>query len=106
MKDRAVIAFLVFSPILFATLNPSRPGWAQAAPESLAAGAAKTWPSQPPAGIPFQASSELTGIEFTGRHAQYGHADTWYPSWAANGNLYSPKRSGSPKSGCAGVWLV
>ena len=49
----------------------------------------KIWPSQPPAGIPFAASSEVTGVAFTGRHAQYGHADTWYPSWATDGNLYS-----------------
>jgi len=54
----------------------------------------KVWPSQPPADIPFPPSTELTGVAFTGRHAQYGHADTWYPSWAANGNLYSPWTDG------------
>jgi hypothetical protein len=50
---------------------------------------AQVWPSQPPAGIPFEPSKEITGIVFTGRHAHYGGADTWYPSWAANGNMYS-----------------
>lgn len=52
------------------------------------------WPSQPPADIPFEASQTLTGITFTGRHAQYTTADTWYPSWAADGNLYSPWTDG------------
>jgi hypothetical protein len=47
------------------------------------------WPSEPPPGIPFAASTELTGIEFTGRYARYGNADTWFPTWASNGNLYS-----------------
>ena len=53
------------------------------------------WPSQPPADCPFQKSTEVTGIAFTGRHIRYEHADTWYPSWAANGNLYSPWTDGT-----------
>jgi hypothetical protein len=52
------------------------------------------WPSQPPASCPFQKSSNITGIAFTGRHNHYANADTWYPSWAANGNLYSPWTDG------------
>jgi hypothetical protein len=51
--------------------------------------AGQVWSSEPPAGIPFAASSELTGIVFTGRFARYGNADTWFPTWASNGNLYS-----------------
>lgn len=47
------------------------------------------WPSEPPADMPFPNSKELTGIAFTGRHAEYEHADTWFPTWASNGNLYS-----------------
>lgn len=53
------------------------------------------WPSEPPAACPFQKSQFITGIAFTPRHAEYGHADTWYPSWASNGNLYSPFTDGS-----------
>lgn len=49
----------------------------------------RIWPSQPPADIPFEPSKELTGVAFTGRSAHYEHADTWFPVWAANGNLYS-----------------
>ena len=52
------------------------------------------WPSTPPANCPFAASTEITGIEFTGRHAEYTRADTWYPSWASDGNLYSPWTDG------------
>ncbi len=47
------------------------------------------WPSTPPKECPFQASAALTGLNFTGRHAEYENADTWYPSWAADGKLYS-----------------
>ena len=34
-------------------------------------------------------------MAFTGRHTRYANADTWYPSWAANGNLYSPWTDGT-----------
>jgi hypothetical protein len=53
------------------------------------------WPSNPPATCPFPRSEELTGLDFTGRHVEYENADTWYPTWAANGNLYSPWTDGS-----------
>jgi hypothetical protein len=58
-------------------------------------GEAKIWPSQPPADCPFEPSKEITGVAFTGRHSDYYFADTWYPSWAADGNLYSPYTDGS-----------
>lgn len=52
------------------------------------------WPSEPPAGCPFAKSSELVEIVFTGRHAEYTQADTWYPSWASDGKMYSPWTDG------------
>ena len=52
------------------------------------------WPSEPPADCPFQPSTDITGIAFTGQHVHYANADTWYPSWAANGNMYSPWTDG------------
>jgi hypothetical protein len=52
------------------------------------------WPSEPPADCPFKQSSDITGIAFTGKHIRYANADTWYPSWAANGNTYSPWTDG------------
>lgn len=53
-----------------------------------------TWPSEPPANCPFPASTEITGLRFTGVHSDYHFADTWYPTWAADGNLYSPFTDG------------
>ena len=52
------------------------------------------WRSEPPADCPFKPSAALTGVVFTGRHAEYTGADTWYPSWASDGNLYSPWTDG------------
>jgi hypothetical protein len=52
------------------------------------------WRSAPPAGCPFKPSASLTGIEFTGRHSDYRCGDTFYPSWASDGNLYSPWTDG------------
>lgn len=43
---------------------------------------------------PFEQSSEFSGLTFTGRHKNYTNADTWYPSWASDDNLYSPWTDG------------
>ncbi len=53
------------------------------------------WPSAPPSDMPFLPSRNLTGVTFTGRHAEYTHADTWFPSWASNGHLYSTWTDGT-----------
>ena len=53
------------------------------------------WHSQPPLDCPFPCSTTLVAVAFTGRHAEYEGADTWYPSWASNGNLYSPWTDGT-----------
>lgn len=53
------------------------------------------WPNQPPADCPFVPSQTLKGIAFTGHHAEYTAADTWYPSWASDGKLYSPWTDGN-----------
>jgi len=47
------------------------------------------WKSEPDEGCPFEPSKDIRGIAFTGRHATYTDADTWYPSWADDGNMYS-----------------
>ena len=52
------------------------------------------WPSQPPAGCPFSPSKSIRGLVFTGRQASYTNADTWYPSWASDGAMYSPWTDG------------
>lgn len=66
--------------------------------ESLACGANRLpimprypgeWPSEPPRHCPFPQSNSFRRIDFTGRHKEYAAADTWYPSWAEDGALYS-----------------
>ncbi|MHC4706904.1 MAG: hypothetical protein ACYS8I_07445, partial [Planctomycetota bacterium] len=52
------------------------------------------WPSTPPDDCPFEQSSQLVAILFTGVHSNYKVADTWYPCWASDGNLYSPWTDG------------
>ena len=52
------------------------------------------WKSQIPEDCPFEISKSLTGIYFTGRHSDYKCGDTFYPSWASDGNLYSPWTDG------------
>jgi hypothetical protein len=77
----ALAAMLVLLPVfLIADPVPPYPG---------------VWPSTAPMVCPFPRSGELTGLNFTGRHAEYENADTWYPSWAADGNLYSPWTDGN-----------
>lgn len=53
------------------------------------------WPSKPPADCPFEQSDDIVGIYFTGQYATYTNADTWYPSWASDDNLYSPWTDGN-----------
>lgn len=55
------------------------------------------WPnaSNPPPGAPWPKSKDIIGWELlSGANANYGGADTWYPSWAADGNLYTPWTDG------------
>ena len=47
------------------------------------------WLSVVPKDCPLTQSREFEGLGFTGRFVNYGHADTWYPSWGADGRLYS-----------------
>jgi hypothetical protein len=53
------------------------------------------WPSETPTDCPFEQSREFSGILFTGVRSDYKLADTWYPTWASDGNLYSPWTDGS-----------
>ena len=52
------------------------------------------WKSEVPDDCPFERSQTLTGIFFTGRHSDYRCGDTFYPSWASDGNMYSPWTDG------------
>jgi len=55
----------------------------------------KVWISEPPPDCPFKQSDTIIGLGFTGRHREYTGADTWYPSWASDNNLYSPWTDGA-----------
>ncbi|HMO27207.1 MAG TPA: hypothetical protein PKB10_13170, partial [Tepidisphaeraceae bacterium] len=52
------------------------------------------WPGNPPADCPFPRDRQHDRVVFTGRYANYTNADTWYPSWASDGHLYSPWTDG------------
>ena len=56
------------------------------------------WPNQPHADIPWPRSADLLDVEIEwGRNAVPPNigADTWYPSWASDGNLYSSFTDGT-----------
>ncbi len=53
------------------------------------------WNDMPPSDCPFPQSPDFAGIGFDGKHAEYEKADTWYPSWASDGNMYSPFTDGT-----------
>ena len=60
------------------------------------------WKSVIPDDCPFERSQTVTGIFFTGRHSDYRCGDTFYPSWASDGNLYSPWTDGKTDGiGCS-----
>ena len=67
---------------------------ADSTPCTSADGTPIYWSDLVPAGCPFE-ESEYEGIVFTGKYANYTNADTWYPSWAEDGHLYSQWTDGS-----------
>ena len=52
------------------------------------------WQSETPEDCPFKQSKELNGIQFLGLKSGLHGGDTWYPTWAADDNLYSPYTDG------------
>lgn len=65
------------------------------APPAAPPGALAPWPGQAPRDCPYPQSDRFKGLHFTGRHAEYTGADTWYFSWAADGSMYSPWTDGN-----------
>lgn len=65
---------------------------------------------EPPHGDPpLPRSAHFKGLRFTGRQRLYLErisADTWYPSWAADGTLYSSYADGSVKNSAGRPVLV
>lgn len=52
------------------------------------------WADNTPEGCPFPEEQKFDHILFTGRYTNYTNADTWYPSWAGDGDMYSPWTDG------------
>lgn len=52
------------------------------------------WANNTPEGMPFKKSKLFSEIIFSDRYANYTNADTWYPTWAEDNNLYSPWTDG------------
>jgi hypothetical protein len=52
------------------------------------------WKTETPSDCPFKQSKELKGIKFLGVKSGFQIADTWYPTWADDDNLYSPFTDG------------
>ena len=84
----------VLAVILLLSSSPDARAQANTAGEQPRSLAPRVWPSKPPQDCPFEPSKDITGVAFTGRCKTYTNADTWYPSWASDGNLYSPWTDG------------
>lgn len=53
------------------------------------------WHSEAPDDIPFAESERWHELRFTGKSRHYPAADTFYPTWAGDGKLYSPFTDGT-----------
>ena len=55
------------------------------------------WPNAPPSDCPLELSTSLVDVAFSGVFGAYNssHADTWYPSIAADGSLFTSFADGS-----------
>lgn len=55
---------------------------------------ARSWDQRAPRDAPFRASETIAGIRSGGWFESYTQADTWCPTWAVDGNMYSPFTDG------------
>ncbi|WP_139958305.1 DUF4185 domain-containing protein [Flavicella sediminum] len=53
------------------------------------------WPNHTPGESPFEQSDDFKTLYFTGKNSDYYVGDTFFPTWASNGNLYSPFADGT-----------
>lgn len=81
MKHLVFLTFILIPGFAFAQNNANSEGF--------------VWKSEVPEDCPFEQSETLVGVYFTGRHSDYKTGDTFYPSWASDGNLYSPWTDGT-----------
>ena len=72
------------------------------------------WENDPPPDIPFARSTDIVGYEYlNGTNYNYGGfpynkgaADTWYPTWSSNGNLYTPWTDGRINCSQNGTYVL
>jgi hypothetical protein len=87
MKKRTAVAALSLLAALMMSCSPR-------VEESTVAYAPQPWParvwaSEVPPDCPFERSKDIVAAAFTRNTIAYTDADTWYPSWAPDGNMYS-----------------
>ena len=83
MKLRIIFFLSLLSTSLMAQLKPD-----------ILTFAPFVWKSEAPADCPYPASKEITGITLLGVKSGFQFGDTWYQTWADDGNLYSPWTDG------------
>lgn len=91
MNPAPLLVVILAAGLSAQAMGQSAPSTAPSAQES----GWRVWPSAPPVDCEFRRSADLTGIAFTGRNRAYTQADTWYPSWASDGDQYSPFTDGA-----------
>src|SRR4030042_1522970 len=87
MKNRTIVVTLRLLTAMLMSCGPgARESTVSYAPQPWPA---RVWASEVPPGCPFERSKDLVAVAFTRNAVAYTDADTWYPSWAPDGNMYS-----------------
>ena len=91
-----IILSLICNSLLFAQLtdNSKREG-DKADPAINSIYNYYEWENKIPEDCPFEKSTDINKVVFTGRYANYTGADTWYLQSAPDGNMYSPYTDGT-----------
>ena len=87
MKNRTIVVTLSLLAAMLMSCGPRvHEGTVAYAPQPWPA---RVWASDVPSDCPFERSKDLAAVAFTRNAVAYTDADTWYPSWALDGNMYS-----------------
>ena len=81
--------FFILSLLMVVLVRCSPPFKETSVPYASEDWPSKIWKSEVPEGCPFEPSKDITAVAFTRNYVAYTDADTWYPSWAPDGNMYS-----------------
>ena len=87
MKNRTIVVTLSLLAAMLMSCGPRvNEGTVPYAPQPWPA---RFWASEVPPDCPFERSRDIVAVAFTRNTIAYTDADTWYPSWALDGNMYS-----------------